>query len=207
MISENEIKKYLPHYLSIDSRKALLRELEDYPENIDGRIFTTYLKTEKTIFQGDGFNDFLFVNLPNPKIGKRPAMVISNTCDISKENERKIPNRVVYAPIWNLSKFEQVLLNSNNRKQSVRDYIEAIKRQEITDVFYLPQCNVLENDSLVKFDHLNNLPIDYMSNEEIEQKRLFTLSDFGFYIFLIKLSIHFTRVREAVKRSPETVST
>jgi hypothetical protein len=30
---------------------------------------------------------------------------------------------------------------------------------------------------------------------------LFTLSNFGFYLYLLKLSIHFTRIQEKIDRS------
>ena len=90
MIDIEEIKKYLPYYLNDKERQSLLQELKNYPENLDGRIFTTYLKDEQNIFQGDGFQEFLFVNLPDSNVGKLPAMVLSNTCDISLTNERLI---------------------------------------------------------------------------------------------------------------------
>lgn len=38
---------------------------------------------------------------------------------------------------------------------------------------------------------------------QIKQKKIFTLSNYGFYMFLVKLSIHFTRVREGVDRLAE----
>ena len=58
---------------------------------------------------------------------------------------------------------------------------------------YLPQYLFL--------DRINNCPIEAVSKEDIDKKRLFTLSNYGFYMFLVKLSIHFTRVREEVDRT------
>ena len=207
MIDEKEIEKHLPYYLTDKARHSLIEELKDYPDNIDGRIFTTYLKNEHTIFQGDGFQDFLFINLPHPEIKKLPAMVLSNTCDIALTNKRLFPKRLVYAPIFNLEKYRQMLIkeheNREETRQSIDSHIDAIKKQKITDIFFLPKSNVLENDSIVMFDRLNNLPTDHMLPEGIIRNRLFTLSDYGFYLFLIKLSIHFTRVKEEVNRTPD----
>ena len=207
MIDIEEIKKYLPYYLNDKERQSLLQELKNYPENLDGRIFTTYLKDEQNIFQGDGFQEFLFVNLPDSNVGKLPAMVLSNTCDISLTNERLYPKRIVYAPIFNLDKYREALIieheNKEETEQSINSHIQAIKKQQITDIFYLPRCEVLKDDSIVMFDRLNNLPADYLSSEDIKRTRLFTLSDYGFYLFLIKLSIHFSRIKEEINRTPD----
>ena len=37
MITEDELKKYLPKYLSEENYKTLLAELKSFPYNIDGR--------------------------------------------------------------------------------------------------------------------------------------------------------------------------
>ena len=51
MMSDEEIKKYLPKYLSAESYEQLLNELKSFPENIDSRLFTSSLD-EKYIYQG-----------------------------------------------------------------------------------------------------------------------------------------------------------
>lgn len=207
MIDVEEIEKHLPYYLTDKARHSLLQELKSFPENLDGRIFTSYLKDKENIFQGDGFQEFLFVNLPDTTIGKMSAMVLSNTCDIDLTNERLISKRIVYAPIFKLDKYRKALISEHENKeetqQSIDSHIEAIKKQKVTDIFFLPQCEVLKDESIVMFDRLNNLPVGYLSPGSIKQKRLFTLSDYGFYLFLIKLSIHFSRVKEEVNRTPE----
>lgn len=208
MIDVKEIEKYLPYYLTGQERQSLLKEIKDFPENIDQRFFSSSLKDEKNIFQGDGFRDFLFVNLPDPKVGKLPAMVISNTCDIDQNNRRLNPKRMVYAPIYQLEKFKQMLIKNHVKTgaeslESIESYIQSIKKQYVTDIFYLPCNESLEHDSIVMLDRLNNLPTDYLKEDEIIEKRLFTLSDLGFYMFLVKLSIHFSRVKEEVRRSPQ----
>ena len=40
----------------------------------------------------------------------------------------------------------------------------------------------------------------YISREELNSKRLFSLSDYGFYMLLFKLSVHFSRIQEKVNR-------
>ena len=128
MIDVEEIKKYLPYYLTEEDRQSLLKELEKFPDNIDDRLFTTYLKNEINIFQGDGYQDFLFVNLPGKKIDKMPAMIISNTCDIDTNNKRLFPKRIVYAPIFQLKKYQAALITrhaENGNQQRIDHRIRS----------------------------------------------------------------------------------
>ncbi len=40
MITEDELKKYLPKYLSEENYNNLLTELKSFPYNIDNRMYT-----------------------------------------------------------------------------------------------------------------------------------------------------------------------
>ena len=102
MISFEDIKDYLPKYLTPESEKTLFEELKSFPENIDSRIYTNYLKDENIIFQGDGIEGLLFVNLPAERIEKVSAMILSNMCDTNPENVRLFHPNIVYSPIINL---------------------------------------------------------------------------------------------------------
>ena len=85
--------------------------------------------------------------------------------------------------------------------ESINDHIARIKKQYISHIFFLPAGSQLENDSIVLFDRINSLPNSLQDRNKIPEQRLFTLSDYGFYLFLYKLSIHFTRIRENVSRN------
>lgn len=61
MTTFEEIKKYLPSYLSRSSQTELFGELKNFPKNIDQRFYTLKLSEEKNIFQGDGIKDLLCV--------------------------------------------------------------------------------------------------------------------------------------------------
>ncbi len=206
MISIEEVEKYLPQYLSASSTASLFSELKQFPENIDKRIYTSKLKNDPSIFQGDGLRNLLCVNLPSLDARPLMGMIFSNTCDVSIENKRLFDSRLAYAPIFNLDKYREALINKyvdSNEKTlgSIESHIEDIKKQNISQIFYLPKGGSLANDSIVFLDRINNLPSSYFDAEEIKKNRAFSLSDYGFYIFLFKLSVHFTRVRENVQRS------
>lgn len=197
----DEIKIYLPKYLSADSEKKLFSELKSYPNNIDQRIYTSYLKEKKIIFQGDGLKDLLIVNLPNTEIKKAPSIVLSNTCDIDSNNIRNFPSQIIYAPIVTIKKYRtSILENSSKTKEQILAHIDAIKKQHITQIFYLPKLEGVIEESIVFLDRVFNISNNFVDRNNLGNSRMFTLSDYGIYLFLFKLSIHFARIQDKVER-------
>ena len=206
MIDFSEVEKYLPKYLSEEASENLFVELENFPENIDERIYTNLLSGNPIIYQGDGISGLLSINLPDPIAKPVPGIILSNTCDLDIANKRLMDPRLVFAVIFQLKKYKSLLLKKyveigKKTKESIDGHINAIKKQYISHIFYLPAGSNLEHDSIVLFDRINNLPIDILERNKIPKRKLFTLSDYGFYLFLYKLSIHFTRIREGVPRT------
>ena len=206
MINFEEVKKFLPQYLSATAQQELFKELNQFPHNIDQRIYISQVSQQENIFQGDGIQNLIYINLPAENIRKVPGMILSNTCDIDSSNDRFIPSRIVYTPIFNLAKYEQALIKSHVKTekksiQSINSHVSDIKRQYISHIFYLPKGGQLQNESIIFFDRLNNYPSDLIKGHDLPEIRIFTLSDYGFYLFLFKLSVHFTRIREGVSRS------
>lgn len=197
----DEIKIYLPKFLSAESDRELFKGLKDFPKNIDERLYTTYLHDSKIIYQGDGLKNLLVVNLPQSEIKPVPSIILSNTCDIDLQNQRNFPSQIVYAPIFNLEKYQQTLLrNSKKSEEQITNHIDAIRKQEITQIFYLPKFEGKLDESIVFLDRVNNMPNILIERDKIITNRIFTLSDYGAYLFLLKLSIHFTRVQDKVER-------
>jgi hypothetical protein len=197
----DDFKIYLPKFLSAESDRDLFKGLKDFPENMDDRLYTSYLKDSKLIYQGDGINDLLVVNLPQSEIKPAPGIIFSNTCDLDLENQRNFPSQIVYAPIFNLEKYQLSLINKSKKtKEQIIDHISAIKKQEITQIFYLPKLDGKLDDSIVFLDRVNNMPNKLVDRDNVPLKRIFTLSDYGAYLFILKLSIHFTRIQDKVER-------
>ncbi|MEF8984049.1 MAG: hypothetical protein V5A51_05615 [Bacteroidales bacterium] len=196
-----DIKIYLPKFLSAESEKELFEGLKEFPDNIDTRLYTNYLDDSKIIYQGDGIKDMLIFNIPETTINPAPSIIFSNTCDIDLNNKRKFPSQIVYAPIFNLKKYENTLYKSSMKSnEQISAHIESIKKQEVTQVFYLPQLEGKLDDSIVFLDRVFNCPNNSIERENISNRKIFTLSDYGSYLFLIKLSIHFTRIQDKVER-------
>src|SRR3989338_1839179 len=200
MIPFEDIKIFLPKYLSPDSEENLFKALEEFPANLDDRLYTSYHKDDPIIFQGDGFNDFLVINFPNPKIDTAPVMILSNSCDINPANERLFDSSICYAPIFKLNKYKESLLKRGKGKNKVEGHISEISRQRIAQIFYLPKNDKIKEDSFIFFDRIISSPTACISKSRLKDIRLFTLSNYGLFLFLFKLSIHFFRIRENIDR-------
>jgi len=211
MIDFEDIKKYLPQYLSDYANANLFSELETFPENIDGRLYTSFLKNNPIVYQCDGISGLIHYELPDSRISEVNGVILSNTCDISQQNDRYLPSKLVHAPIINLQKYHKMLrqkfVGTGQKSEDViNHHIQTIKKQYVSHIFFLPKGEGLVEDSIIFFDRLSSLPSNYVKEDTIISRRLFTLSDFGFYLFLFKLSIHYTRVRENVSRDPSMAS-
>ena len=196
----DDIQIYLPKFLSSDSENELFSGLKDFPDNIDSRLYTNHLSETEIVYQGDGIKDMLVVNLPDTKIDKAPTIVLSNTCDIFESNSRMFDSQIVYAPIINLAKYEHAISKSSKSREQIKSHIEAIRKQRITQIFYLPQNGSMIDESIVFLDRVNNSPSTSIARNQICERRLFSLSDYGAYLFILKLSIHFTRIQDKVER-------
>ncbi len=195
-----DLQLYLPKYLSSNSERILYQELSRFPENMDKRIYSKNLVGDNVIYQGDGLNNLLVVNLPDTTIKEAPCMVISNTCDMDLANKRFFPSHIIYAPIFNLKKYQDILIKNEKPEEAIKQHVGSIKRQEITQIFYLPKFEDVIDDSIVFLDRINNHSNKKYSRDKLNSSKLFTLSDYGAYLFLFKLSFHLTRIQDKVDR-------
>ena len=199
MTSFEDIKKYLPQYLSDSDAKQLFSALKDFPNNIDERFYTNYSLDDNILYQGDCLKDIPAFNLPDTRTKLSQSMAISNTCDMDLSNKRLWNTRILFSQIILLEKLEKGLCQ-RFPKDRVTNYINSLKKQQITNAFYLPKSKNLD-EAVAFFDYTNSFDINYIDRESLKERRLVSLSNYGFYILLLKLSIHFTRVQEKVERN------
>ncbi|MDR2809907.1 MAG: hypothetical protein LBB84_05030 [Tannerellaceae bacterium] len=199
----DDIHLYLPKYLSEESTKELIKNIGEFPNNISNSLYTNYLYDTHTVFQGDGLKSLKIINLPDMKIGEAPSIILSNTCDIEPSNKRPFPSQVCYAPIFRLEKYIDSLKQSDffTNHESLNQHIERLKQQHITQILYLPIGGGLEYEGIVFLDRINNCQNRSISRDNMKQNRLFSLSNYGHYLLLTKLSIHFSRLQEKVDRN------
>lgn len=199
MTSFEDIKKYLPQYLSDSDTKQLFSALKDFPNNIDERFYSNYNLDDNILYQGDCLKDIPAFKLPNMHSKLSQSMAISNTCDMDLNNKRLWNTRILFSQIILLEKLEEILYQEFP-KDRISNYINNLKKQQITNAFYLPKSKNLD-EAVVFFDYTNSFDIDFLERDGLKEKRLVSLSNYGFYILLIKLSIHFTRIQEKVQRN------
>lgn len=199
----DEIKDFLPRYLSDDSLADLFDSLKDFPENIDERMYMdSSYEDRNSVLQGDGIKDLLVVQIPESRMEPVPCVILSNSCDISETNTRAFPSRAVYAPIVRLSKYESAIRSAGHLSDDqLSNHMISIRQQRISNIFYLPNGQRLDYEGLVLLDRLNNCPLSHLAEGILQDRRLFSLSNYGFYLFLFKVSIHFTRIREKIDRT------
>jgi hypothetical protein len=197
----DDARIYLPKYLSEEDTKRLFEELKVFPNNLDRRLYTDYLNDQNVIYQGDGLRNFTIISLPDTEFIQTAVMIFSNTCDTDEENSRLFPSNLVYAPIFSLENYKQeLILEKIKDEKSIDNHIDDIKKQKMTQILYLPKGAKLPEDCIVFLDRVNHCDNKSVPRKDISKQKIFVLSNYGFYLFLLKLSIHFTRIQEKVDR-------
>lgn len=199
-MNSEELRLYLPKYLSEDGETSLIKAIRSFPKISYDQFYTTQLQDTPTIYQGDGISSLTVVNIHKGEFKKSNCMVFSNTCDIDPTNKRFFSSQILYSPIVQIQDYKKLLSNGGLTENQINGHLDSIKKQEITQIFYLPKFHGILNESIVFLDRLNNYPVNKIDPEKAMQNRLFTLSDFGNYLFVFKLSIHFSRIKDRVER-------
>lgn len=203
-VSPEEILKY------VESQERFKGEVASYWESMKrlpqydySRFYAHYPEYSSIITQGDGLGDMAYIRLPDPEVLTGKAMVLSSTCDIALENQRKFTSRIIYAPLLKLESYEAELRayeSARGKKKytstQVDTHIDEIRKQKVGQVFYLPKGKYLDEEAIVFFDTLCSCDNESISREHLEAKRMFSLSAYGWHIFLVKLSLFFTRATD-----------
>jgi hypothetical protein len=190
-----KIEDHLPKYLSPEHQRELGEQLRDFENR---NYYTRQLPD--ALLQGDGWNALSLFDFATGQRGQVKGIVLSNSCDISAGNKRDIPARIVFAPLVPLERYQKLLEASRALTQDqIEKKISAIRQQSVTSLFFLPKGGDLEADHIAVLDDLHNVPSEAFLGEAM-RRRLFTLSQMGFYLFVLKLSIHFCRFQEDLDR-------
>lgn len=198
---EDELQIYLPKYLSAENYDTLIKELNAFPENMDNRMYTT-IADKNLICQGDVISELPYIDIDHLDQGikNKDCIVLSNTCDIDINNKRMFQSRLMYAPLVELEKYRNVLLAHNaGTEQQIDGHIKSIKEQHVSQILYLPASSRFK-ESIVFLDRTLNIDSRYIDRMTLDDRRLVSLSDYGFYLLLFKVSVHFCRLQDRVER-------
>lgn len=194
-ITAETIRDHIPYYLTQNQKDGLLKALAEFPRPIPYYIG----RYEDELLQGDGWEKLEIIRFETGDRDRIKGILLSNSCDIGPDNKRALPPNITFAPIIKLSRYAQALLNSGQAQQQVDDHLLAIREQRVSSMFYLPKGGSLDDEYVALLDDLHTVPVQAFECVA-ERKKLFTLGQVGFYLFLLKLSVHFCRFHEEVTR-------
>jgi hypothetical protein len=191
--SENDPR--LAYYLTAERADGFLKALEDYRDSGEGQFFQHV--EDDDIVQGDAVGTFLMYSLQRGTHKPVLGIALSNSCDISRENRRDLPVNITFAPLVAMSSMVARFKEAGLAEAAITSKVQAIKKQHVTDLFYLPQHE--ENGERVAIlSQAQSMPIE-MLYESSPIVRL-RLSMLGFYLLLFKLTVHFCRMHEEIDR-------
>lgn len=192
-----QAKIYLPKYLSAAKLEELWAELKSFPDNRS--FYSAESNLPVSPLQSDGWTGLVVIDFYSQERKTVPAgLILSNSCDISPENPRALPPNILFTPLIKLAEYGAQLHNSGMLSARVESLFGQIRKQRVSSIFRLPPNGSVLDESIALLDDIHGHPLpDFLKSGG---SRLFSLSNFGFYLFLFKLSIHFTRVREGISR-------
>jgi hypothetical protein len=208
---DDHFTRILPSYLS-DSDKSRLKEgLEQFfPENSAKEIkYDQFYQDDldRHFKQADLIAEIRCPNWNEVSrqydISYPDAMLLTNTCDISPDNQRNANiKQCLFAPIISLTEYILDLKENGYTDSQIKSFGSEVKRQKITNIFYLPPYQTSGSDYIVLLDYIFQFPAQELTRllPDISEERLKSLSNFGFYLFIFKLSYHLCRLPEEPDR-------
>ena len=196
-VTTESIKEQIPYYLTQKAKDNLAKALDSFPRQIDYYID----QFENQILQGDGWTSITVFSFETGERRMVKAMLLSNSCDVAPDNKRIFPTKLTFAPIIKLNRYRELLNKAGLDEKQVLEKVAAIKEQKVTALFYLPKGAGLDEEYIALLDDLHTVPYQAFSIQS-EKQKVFTLGQVGFYLFLLKLSVHFCRFHEEIHRSP-----
>lgn len=195
------LQRQIPYYLTAEDRQALVDELKAISQGGTANYILSshHDSFKEEMLQGDGWRGFQLFMFESGDRRSVRGIVLSNSCDVDPSNPRDVPARVIFAPLVKLSAYEALLRGSGIDAARVDEKVASIKAQKTTNIFCLPAGGPLEEDYVVRLDDAHSMPVAAHVGAEGREK-LFTLSNTGFYMLVLKLSVHFCRLQEKVNR-------
>lgn len=188
------LDQLIPKYLFDTDIKALAGQLKNFPD--DKAVYTNDLP-DNEVLQGDVWTNLILRDWDSGERKQITGLILSNSCDIDPNNNPPPRQRVMFAPTLDLEKFGQALSEAGRTAAQVDNALSGIRRQQDSGIMYLPKVGNLK-ERFVFLDQIYSQPLSHFLNQS--PARVTAFNQYGFYVFLIKVSIHFLRMREGVVR-------
>ena len=171
-----------------EHKKEFASYLKKLPSGIEKWLYGTP-DNQDSLYQGDILIDLpvCFIDEDGDVVkGIDIVAMISNACDMQIGRRET----VIASPIITFSEYEKHLRLAGEK--NINDRIMDIRHNNIFSRFYLPQA-IKFPESFIDFSKMVTINSTY-ANREYPEQRLLSLSQYGFYFFLIKLTFHFARM-------------
>lgn len=195
--TREEMQVFLNEDLLKENLEPVVQELQEMRAG-RGMIAANH---EDSLLQGDIYDGVPCVTRKGGelKISGRRVLLLSNSCDASPDNPRHIPLDLTIAPLLRLDRYGQMLLDKGVSQGAVDDITSAIRKQEKTNLIYIPAGAKVDCEMVALLDRVQSLTItDFLA---AAPSRLAVLTQRGFWVLLVKLSMHFLRPHEGVART------
>lgn len=141
--------------------------------------------------QGDLLKDFPTVcldNTGNPRSHRFTVMVLNNSCDLP---EGRV-DFVTAAPVVDFNKYLE-FERKKRSEESLRGYAEAIRKNDKTELFYLPPFNGFPHGAIVLLHLVCSVSASIYRGALEGGNRVASFTQPGFYFLLIKVTTHLAR--------------
>lgn len=201
----------LPSYLVREDKARLKDALKQFSpdRNGNGIDYNNFYKNYGHLYfmQSDLIKEIRMSvwndDISNYEKGYSDAIIISNTCDISNDNKHELNKKqCLFAPVIDFNEYISDLTNSGYPKEKLQQFISSVKTQLITNLFYLPFFHKENKEYVVLLDNVFWFPTEELNSyiENIKENRITSLGQFGYYLFILKLSYHICRLPEQCDR-------
>lgn len=214
---DDYFEKILPAYL-VESDKGRLKEalrqftIEERGKEVDYSNF--YRSYDHAYFMQSDLIKEIRVSQWNEESaeftkGYTDAIIISNTCDISFDNKHDVNTKqCLFAPLIDFNEYLSDLEAAGYSKEKISSFSQIVKAQLRTNIFYLPIYYKENKEYIVLLDNVFWFPTAELNSyiDKIDDNRTTSLTHFGFYLFILKLSYHLCRLPEQCDREVEIVA-
>lgn len=193
--TKERLKRLLSQFFNVEHRKGEKRYDNFYHESPPNYFLQgDVLKKINSLFWDDEANQYTF--------SESPVVLLSNTCDVSKDNEHIVDKQALYAPVIKLDFFIDSLKEDGFSADQITSVLNNLRSQTYSNIFYLPPNPVNGNEYVILLDNIFWQPSTILRTklETINDERFLSLNHFGFYLLITKISYHFCRVPEEIDR-------
>lgn len=116
------------------------------------------------------------------------ALILNNTCDLQPGRSQFIS----IAPALDFVSFREKVAEERGDIRAA-GYIDAVRRNKVSELFYINPCPGHEEGIIVFLDRISTLSSSIYERKIAENGRLASFTQNGFFLFLLKLTNHLAR--------------